>query len=165
MDNIADQLFQLAIRLGCCLKSRQLLIAIAESCTGGLVSEIITSIPQSSVYFERGFVTYSNIAKIELLGVNASTIEQYGAVSEQTACEMALGALKHSHASVSISITGIAGPNGATPGKPVGTVFIGFAGSSFNTQIKRCHFKGDRNEVRMQAAKFALAELLRILES
>src|SRR3990167_5136864 len=111
----------LAKELGTTLKPRGLLLATAESCTGGGLSYWITSVPGSSDWYERGFVTYSNAAKIEMLGVRSATLEKFGAVSEEIAREMALGALAHSKANVSIAVTGIAGPDGGTPDKPVGT--------------------------------------------
>lgn len=138
-------------------------LATAESCTGGGVSETITSIPGSSDWFERGFVTYSNVSKIEMLGVKALTLEQFGAVSEQTAKEMAEGALNHSHAQVSLAVTGIAGPEGGTPDKPVGTVWFAWTGKDFQTQSHLKHFEGDRSTVRAQSIKFALENLLDIL--
>ena len=114
----------LAQAVGEALKKNNLSLATAESCTGGGLSYWVTSIGGSSHWFERGFVTYSNEAKVEQLSVNPTTIENYGAVSEQTACEMAEGALANSNADITVSITGIAGPNGGTPEKPVGTVWI-----------------------------------------
>lgn len=152
-------------RLGQALKERGLMLAMAESCTGGMVAEAITSIPGSSAWFDRGFVTYSNAAKIDMLDVSAKTLEEFGAVSEQTAAEMAIGALKNSAAQIAGSITGIAGPDGGTPAKPVGTVC--FAWASHSTQTSTCtrRFEGDRKSVRQQAAIFMLAGLIEKLNS
>ncbi len=145
------------------LLSKQWKIATAESCTGGGVSEMITSIPGSSEWFDRGFVSYSNNSKIEMLGVKASTLEQFGAVSEQTAREMAEGALKYSQAQVSVAITGIAGPDGGTPDKPVGTVWFAWAAHHMDTRTEIQHFKGDRLTIRALSVNFALNKLVDIL--
>src|SRR3990167_3251020 len=119
---MTDAIAKLAIATGIALKKHHLTLATAESCTGGGLSYWLTSVPHSSQWFERGFITYSNAAKIELLQVNPATLETFGAVSEPTAREMAEGALKHSQAKLSIAITGTAGPDGGTALKPVGTV-------------------------------------------
>ena len=123
-------LINIAQELGTALKVRGFVLALAESCTGGMVAQAVTSIAGSSTWFDRGFVTYSNTAKIDMLGVSAQTLEKFGAVSEQTAAEMALGclklsALKHDQTNLGGSITGIAGPDGGTADKPVGTVCFG----------------------------------------
>lgn len=153
----------LATKLGQILKSKNLFLTTAESCTGGEVAQIITSVAGSSNWFERGFVTYSNQAKIDMLGVQLETLERYGAVSKETAIEMAQGALKHSQADVSLSVTGIAGPQGGTPLKPVGLVW--FALSTKNqSQDYSQNFSGDRIAIRDQAAKFILEELLKYLD-
>jgi nicotinamide-nucleotide amidase len=131
-------------------------LATAESCTGGLVASALTAIPGSSRVVERGFVTYSNQAKNGMLGVPEALIEAYGAVSAEVARAMAEGALIHSAADVSLSITGIAGPDGGTPGKPVGTVHIAAAQRGAVTLHRACHFEGDREEVREQAAMTAM---------
>jgi nicotinamide-nucleotide amidase len=145
------------------LQSCGLTLATAESCTGGGLSYWLTSVPGSSAWFERGFVTYSNAAKIDLLGVSEKTISTFGAVSEETALEMADGILRHSKADLGIAITGIAGPDGGSPEKPVGTVWLAFSGKNFNT-IAECHvFKGDRQAVRLAAIAKALEELLRLI--
>ena len=114
-------------QLGNALIKRHLRIALAESCTGGLVCQQLTNIPGSSVWFDRGFITYSNESKVELLKVNQTTLSKFGAVSEEIASEMALGALNASHADIALSITGIAGPSGGSIEKPVGTVFFAVA--------------------------------------
>jgi len=134
-------------------------LATAESCTGGMVAARLTDIAGSSDVVERGFVTYSNEAKIELLGVSTELIQHYGAVSAQVARAMADGALAHSRADIAISITGIAGPGGAVPGKPVGLVYLALAAKGRDTRVERQHFDGDRQAVRSAALERAL-ELL-----
>jgi len=134
-------------------------LAVAESCTGGLVAARLTDIAGSSDVVERGFVTYSNESKVELLGVPADLLQHYGAVSAQVARAMADGALAHSRADVAVSITGIAGPGGATPGKPVGLVYLALARKGSETRVERLHFDGDRQAVRAGALESAL-ELL-----
>ena len=154
----------LSIELGEVLKARSLSLALAESCTGGLVAAKITDVAGSSAWFDRGFITYSNAAKIEMLGVRAETLEKFGAVSEQIATVMAHGALKHSHAQVAGSITGIAGPDGGTAEKPVGTVCFGIAQAKQYTTITQ-HFAGNREAIRQQAAIAMMAELINQLNS
>jgi nicotinamide-nucleotide amidase len=134
-------------------------LATAESCTGGMVAARLTDIAGSSDVVERGFVTYSNESKIELLGVSAEQLAHYGAVSAQVARAMAEGALAHSRADIAISVTGIAGPGGAVPGKPVGLVYLGLAAKGRETRVERQHFEGDRQMVRAAALDRAL-ELL-----
>lgn len=153
-------LLNLAKQAGIVLTSRKLILTTAESCTGGLVAQAITSIPGSSAWFDRGFVTYSNQAKQDMLAVPKTLIETYGAVSEQTACAMAEGALRNSQAQISLAITGIAGPDGGTPEKPVGTVWIAWAGVYFATLAEHYFFEGKRMLIRKQAAKAALEKLL-----
>ncbi len=144
-------------------------LALAESCTGGLVCATLTELAGSSEWFERGFITYSNEAKIECLGVPDQMIETYGAVSEEVAKAMANGAINNSAANVSISITGIAGPSGGSTEKPVGTVCFGWAiqnGSSENrVTTNTMHFIGDRNSIRQQARDYALTELIGLLRN
>jgi nicotinamide-nucleotide amidase len=139
------------------LKQRGLMLATAESCTGGLVAAALTSIPGSSQVFDRGFVTYSNDAKHEMLGVPAATLERFGAVSEQTALAMAEGALKHSHAGVSVSVTGVAGPDGGSEEKPVGLVHFAAQrrGGKLIHRVRRFGNPG-REEVQRRAAMEAL---------
>lgn len=174
IDNFFSKILSnLAGQLGEVLKAKKLTLVTAESCTGGLVATTITSIPGSSDYFERGFITYSNQSKMEMLGVAEQTLLQYGAVSEPTARAMAEGALKYSHANVSIAITGVAGPGGGTIEKPVGTVCFAWALKSTNvgensmnflaTKVIAQHFTGDRNQVRLQATEFALQELISLI--
>jgi nicotinamide-nucleotide amidase len=147
-----DNLSTLASELGEELKAHNLMLALAESCTGGLVAQTITSMAGSSAWFDRGFVTYSNAAKIEMLGVLPETLDNFGAVSEETAKEMVLGALKNSRAQVAGSITGIAGPDGGTKEKPVGTVCLAWAGDKLPLSSTTKRFFGNRDEVRQQAA-------------
>ncbi len=151
---------RLARQLGDRAQAAGVFVAVAESCTGGWLAKVITDIPGSSGWFDRGFVTYSNAAKQELLGVRGDTLEAHGAVSEETAAEMAQGALAHSRAGLAVAITGIAGPGGAVPGKPVGTVCFGFAGEDRAPETETRHFAGDRRAVRMQSVRHALEGLL-----
>jgi len=138
-------------------------IVTAESCTGGGLAYWMTCLPGSSTWYERGFVTYSNEAKEQLLGVRSLTLETWGAVSEQTAREMAEGALKNSHAQISVAITGIAGPQGGTPTKPVGTVWIACANTEGKILTHVDVYTGDRNAIREQAIRGALAKLLEFI--
>lgn len=159
-----ESIIALANKLGMTLLKHQLQCAVAESCTGGMLSAYITDIPGSSQWFERGFVTYSNLAKHELLGVPKQLIKKHGAVSEATARAMAEGALRNSHAGITVAITGIAGPGGATMDKPVGTVWIAWAGNSKITEALCYHFKGDRGGIRSKAVQAALERLIEWLE-
>jgi nicotinamide-nucleotide amidase len=158
MDDVA--LSNLAAELGATLKARGFILALAESCTGGMVAQAVTSIAGSSGWFDRGFVSYSNLAKIEMLGVSNKTLDTYGAVSEQTAIEMASGALINSHAKITGSITGIAGPDGGTPEKPVGTICFAWAEANKPITTITKHFQGDRQEIRQQAAITMMAGLI-----
>lgn len=142
------------------LRQSQRKIATAESCTGGMVAQYFTALAGSSDWFERGFVTYSNEAKQECLGVAKSVIESDGAVSEACALAMAQGCLAHSHADYALSITGIAGPGGGSEAKPVGTVCFGFAGPDEHHFVRREVFAGDREAIRQQSALFAIRTLL-----
>jgi len=154
---------ELAKKLGVRLKRANEMLATAESCTGGWAAQVVTSVAGSSAWFERGFVTYSNEAKQELLGVRAETLRAHGAVSEETAREMARGALERSRASVSVSITGVAGPAGGTPEKPVGTVCFAWArGGEARSETRR--FAGDRESIRRQSVIFALEGVMRALD-
>lgn len=138
------------------LKTSGLKIVTAESCTGGGLCYWLTSVPESSGWVERGFVTYSNESKIEMLGVSPETLAVHGAVSQETAIEMAAGALSHSQADIAISITGIAGPDSDSSDKPVGTVWIGHASRQTRADAKLYNFQGDRQAVRLQAIISAL---------
>lgn len=153
MDN---ELFELARQLGRLLKSKEKKIATAESCTGGWIAQVITGISGSSAWFDRGFVTYSNAAKIQMLGVKPETLAQYGAVSVQTATEMAAGALTHSDADCAIAVTGIAGPGGGTAEKPVGTVYIAWAYKNQEVKVVQKKLAGNRHQIRRQTVKIAL---------
>ncbi len=155
-------LLALATDLGAALQARGWTLALAESCTGGWVAQTVTAIARSSAWFDRGFVTYSNAAKREMLGVSRLTLETHGAVSEHTALEMALGALKHSHANITAAITGIAGPDGGTPEKPVGMVCLAWTTSEGLSESATLHFTGDREQVRQQSVKVALEGLLQL---
>ena len=150
----------LAAEVGTQLRANGQTLACAESCTGGWVAQCITAIAGSSAWFERGFVTYSNAAKQEMLGVEAATLATHGAVSEATSAAMAAGALRHSNADWALAITGIAGPDGGTPEKPVGTVCFGWAGRDAGVETATCHFPGDREAIRRQSVAFALNGLL-----
>lgn len=153
---------ELAQNVGAALKARGLMLVTAESCTGGWVAMEATAIPGSSDWFERGYVTYSNAAKRESLGVSEQTLGHHGAVSEEAAREMALGALKHSRAQVALAVTGVAGPSGGTRDKPVGTVCFAWAqGSTISSETRR--FEGDRESVRRQSVVRALQGVLELL--
>jgi len=158
-----NKLTELSEQLARLLLQQQKLLAVAESCTGGWLAKCLTDLPGSSQWFERGFVTYSNAAKQEMLGVRSTTLLRTGAVSEAVVREMANGVLTHSRADIAVAISGIAGPGGAVPGKPVGTVCFGWATKdSFQLQETR-HFEGDRKAVRRQAVVCALQGLLDVL--
>lgn len=159
-----ENLIELAARTGQRLKERGLLLATAESCTGGGVAQAITEIAGSSEWFECGFVTYSNASKIALLNVPETLLEQHGAVSKETAAAMCHGALTNSNATVALSTTGIAGPGGAVPGKPVGTVCFGWAlGAHLHAEQRL--FNGDRRAVREHSIEHALLGLLAFLDT
>ena len=158
MSALFDEWLKFAAHIGNVCVAEKRIIVGAESCTGGLITAVLTSVSGSSAWVDRGFVTYSNEAKMEMLGVAATTLEKFGAVSEETAREMATGALKASRATMAYSVTGVAGPTGGSDDKPVGMVCFGFAtaeGVSAFTQ----HFKGDRSAVREQSVNFVLGEL------
>jgi len=157
IDDMAEQLGQLLVMHGQTL-------TVAESCTGGGLAEVITRIPGSSQWFDCGFVTYSNVAKQEVLGVDQSMLTKYGAVSEEIACAMAEGALVKSHAQVSVSITGIAGPDGGTEEKPVGTVCLAWLRNGDAVRSTQVKFDGGRLQIRHQACLMALQGLIDILE-
>ena len=154
---------ELARRLGDACRRRGVTVATAESCTGGGVAQAITRIAGSSGWFERGFVTYTNLAKEEMLGVARKTLEAHGAVSEEVASEMAAGAIALSRASVSVAITGIAGPGGGSSQKPVGLVWFAWAYRGGPVLCRRLVFKGDRAAVREQSVAVALQGLIDLL--
>jgi nicotinamide-nucleotide amidase len=160
----------LAKRIGERLKAAGQKLVTAESCTGGWAAQVVTSVAGSSEWFERGYVTYSNEAKQESLGVPAEVLRKHGAVSEETALEMALGALRHSKGTVALSITGVAGPTGGSASKPVGTVCFGWAakgapGSAPSSHSETRHFGGDRESVRRQSVIHALEGVIKLLDS
>lgn len=155
-----QQLRKLSVAVGEKLKANGQWITCAESCTGGAIAKAITDIAGSSAYFDRGFVTYSNTAKHELLGVAEATLNAHGAVSEEVVREMAMGALHAARANLALSVSGIAGPDGGSVEKPVGTVWFGFAESSGRVLAKKMQFSGDRDAVRLQATIFALQTAL-----
>jgi nicotinamide-nucleotide amidase len=156
---IDEDLFALAAALGRVALAKGAMIAVAESCTGGLVAGAITAVAGSSEWFERGFVTYSNAAKIEQLDVPPDTIERFGAVSDEVALAMALGALGASRAQWTAAVTGIAGPTGGTPEKPVGTVCFAWAGPSVR-RVERRLLPGDRASIRRESVRIALGGLI-----
>jgi len=161
MDTINTfSLHELARVLGDYLLVRHMTLVTAESCTGGMVAQAITSISGSSHWFDRGFVTYSNDAKQEMLGVSSQSLVLFGAVSEPVALEMAQGALLHSRADCSIAITGVAGPTGGTVEKPVGTVWTAWADRYGSVRAQQGFFEGDRETIRLQAAIMALQGLM-----
>jgi len=155
----------LAARLGQRLKASGEMLVTAESCTGGWAAQAVTAIAGSSDWFERGFVTYSNAAKEEMLGVRQATIAKHGAVSEETAREMAVGALKHSRGTIALAITGIAGPGGGSAAKPVGTVCFAWARKGHDASAETRRFSGDRDAVRRQSVEHALRKVLDLLDA
>ena len=157
-----DTVPTLVAALADALRQRGQMIATAESCTGGLIAGACTDLAGSSTWFERGFVTYSNEAKTELLGVDAALIATHGAVSEVVARAMAFGAARHSHAKVSVAVTGVAGPGGGSADKPVGLVWFGFSIDGVLTSEKQ-HFSGDRAVVRAATVAHALQRLNQLL--
>ncbi|ENA5972258.1 nicotinamide-nucleotide amidase [Escherichia albertii] len=154
-----SELMQLSEQVGLALKARVATVTTAESCTGGWVAKVITDIAGSSAWFERGFVTYSNEAKAQMIGVREETLAQHGAVSEPVVVEMAIGALKAARADYAVSISGIAGPDGGSEENPVGTVWFAFASASGEGITRRECFSGDRDAVRRQATAYALQTL------
>ncbi|OUR63604.1 damage-inducible protein CinA [Methylophaga sp. 42_25_T18] len=143
------------------LNKQQWHLATSESCTGGWLSKCCTDLSGSSTWFDRGFVTYSNKSKQDLLNVSLATLEQHGAVSEQTAIEMAQGALDNSDANISVAITGIAGPDGGTVEKPVGTVWLAWSIKNGATKSEHIHLSGDREQIRYQAVIAALQGIVK----
>lgn len=158
-------LARLAARVGEHLRVAGRRVVTAESCTGGWISKALTDVPGSSEWFETGFVTYGDAAKTTLLGVLPAEIEQHGAVSEAVVKAMAMGALERAGADISVAVSGIAGPDGGTPGKPIGTVWLAWAwrrGKSVHVQARRKSFKGDREAVRRKSVAGALGGLLEL---
>jgi nicotinamide-nucleotide amidase len=160
-----NPLENLAQQLGAQLLARGEFLTAAESCTGGWLAQSVTAIAGSSCWFDRGFVTYSNAAKVDMLGVAETTLERHGAVSEATARAMAQGALSHSRADWSVAITGIAGPGGGSVEKPVGTVCFAWASKDGGCEAQTCYFSGDRAAVREQSVRHALRGLIERVDS
>jgi nicotinamide-nucleotide amidase len=156
MQDLVEQLANL-------LEAKNMTLVTAESCTGGLLAATITHRPGTSKVFERGFVTYTNEAKIESIGVPKEVIDNHGAVSKECAEAMAKGALEHSKAQLALSITGIAGPDGATETKPIGLVYFGYATKKKSGALSQ-NFKGDRNEIQTQATRFSLQHMISVLK-
>lgn len=154
---------QLARQLAEKLTHSGSMICTAESCTGGLIAKTFTDLAGSSEWFERGFVTYSNQAKMDMLGVSPETLQQHGAVSEETASEMAIGAIANSEAQYAIAVTGIAGPGGGSAEKPVGTVWFGFA-TAASLSCEQQVFEGDRQQVRQSSLQYALHRVLQFID-
>src|SRR5687767_12225344 len=159
----SSRLYALAERVGKALKSRNLMLVTAESCTGGWIAQAVTMVPGSSEWFERGYVTYTYISKREMLGVKDATLGVHGAVAEEVVREMAEGALERSHAQVSVAVSGIAGPGGGTPGKPVGTVCFAWAAKDGATRAQTVRFRGDRDAVRRLSVERALEGVLALV--
>ena len=156
---------KLSEKLGELALEQKAVIATAESCTAGGIACAITQIPGSSEWFDRGFVTYSNQSKEDLLGVDHETLSSHGAVSAETVSEMVLGALARSAATMAVAVSGIAGPGGAVPGKPVGTVYVAWCRKGESPIVESCHFGGDRNAVRESTIKRALDGLCELLNA
>lgn len=160
---MGSELYQLAERLGQQLRAAGLRVATAESCTGGAIGAAITAVPGSSGWFDCGFISYSNQAKQRLLDVPPQTLQQYGAVSSETVAAMVQGALRHSAADLAVAVSGIAGPDGGSADKPVGTVWIAWGGNSQALQTRRFLFAGDRHAIQRQTVEQALQGLLAIV--
>jgi nicotinamide-nucleotide amidase len=156
-------LYQLAEEVGSELKRRKLMLATAESCTGGWISEAVTMVPGSSDWFERGFVTYTYVSKREMLGVKEDTLGRHGAVAEEVVREMVAGALARSHAQVAVAVSGVAGPSGGTPDKPVGTVCFAWGTKDGKPRSETQRFPGDREAVRRLSVEHALKGVLALL--
>ena len=157
MDN---ELYELAERLGQSLKAKGYKITTAESCTGGWIAQAITEVPGSSVWFDRGFVTYSNNAKVQMLGVNPQALAEHGAVSAEIAQQMGAGALANSEADWAIAVTGIAGPDGGSEEKPVGTVYVAWQSKTGFSKVKRLQLSGNRHQIRRQTVIRAIEGVL-----
>ena len=155
-------LYVLAKKVGSALKRRKLMLATAESCTGGWIAEAVTMVPGSSEWFERGFVTYTYISKREMLGVGSRTLGRHGAVAEEVVREMVKGALKRSHAQVAVAVSGVAGPSGGTPDKPVGTVCLAWGRKGRKLRSETRRYSGNREAVRRQSVERALRGVLAI---
>ena len=156
-------LYLLAAKVGRALKKRRMMLTTAESCTGGWIAEAMTMVPGSSEWFERAFVTYTYISKREMLGVRSRTLGRHGAVAEEVVREMVEGALARSHAQVAVAVSGVAGPSGGTPDKPVGTVCFAWARKNRRPRTETRHFHGDREAVRRASVVHALRGVLAAL--
>jgi len=156
-------LYELAVRTGEALEAQGLMLATAESCTGGWVAQAVTAVPGSSHWYERGFVTYSYVSKREMLGVAQDTLDVHGAVSEPVVREMVAGALANSHAQIAVAISGTAGPGGGTPQKPVGTVCFAWGVKNGEPRSATRHISGNRETVRREAVRLALEGVLGLL--
>lgn len=159
-----EPLYELSVALGRKLERLGWRLALAESCTGGAIAKAVTDVPGSSAWFERGFITYSNEAKVDMLDVSQATLNAKGAVSEETVLEMAEGALANSLADLAVAVTGIAGPDGGTPGKPVGTVFVAWQLRGRPGYCVKQQFSGDRRAVRQQTVLFCLRQACRLAD-
>jgi nicotinamide-nucleotide amidase len=160
---MTTQIYALAEKVGTALKAGGLSLVTAESCTGGWIGEAVTAVPGSSQWYERGFITYTNVAKREMLGVDAATLEKFGAVSLETVKAMVQGALAHSHAQIAVSVSGVAGPTGGTPAKPVGTVCVAWQRLGSEPIAESHRFTGDREAVRRESVECALEGVLKLL--
>ena len=163
MNGMDAQLYELSEQVGKALKARGFMMAAAESCTGGWIGQAITMVPGSSRWFDRGFVTYTNEAKQDMLGVGSTTLKEFGAVSEQTVREMVAGTLARSRAQIAVAVSGIAGPDGGSKQKPVGTVMIAWGQKDGDITAHSRHFHGDRDAVRRQTVIAALEGMLVLL--
>lgn len=161
---MGEILEKLAEEVGHRLNARGLLLVTAESCTAGWIAKVVTDIAGSSAWFDRGFITYSNEAKREMLGVSGATLAEHGAVSAEVVAQMARGALAQSRAQVAVAVSGIAGPDGGSEEKPVGTVFFAWALAGREPLTQRVQFAGDRHEVRRQSVRLALERLLELFD-
>jgi nicotinamide-nucleotide amidase len=159
-----DAITLLATLVGNALLEQKQVLATAESCTGGGIGEAVTRITGSSAWYDRGFITYSNLAKAEMLGIAAASSADFRAVSEETARAMATGALAHSHATLALAVTGVAGPSGGSASTPVGTVCFAWAVRDGEVAVERRQFDGDREAVRRQTILHALQGLLRLMD-
>lgn len=155
-DNLSREIDRLAAEVGALLKRTGVKLATAESCTGGWIAQAVTAVPGSSAWFDRGFVTYSNESKIEMLGVSTPTLAHHGAVSEAVVREMAQGAIRGSHAHVSLAVTGVAGPDGGSVDKPVGTVWFAWGQKRGYAEVAMHRLTGNRASIRAQSVIIAL---------
>ncbi|MER2514718.1 MAG: CinA family protein [Nitrosomonas ureae] len=165
MSDTDETISGLAAEVGQCLAQRGWMLVTAESCTGGWVGQAVTAVAGSSIWYDRGFITYSNRSKCEMLGVQPTLLDQFGAVSPQTAQAMVTGALSRSHAQIGLAITGIAGPAGGTAEKPVGMVCFAWASKDGPVQHETHHFKGNRESIRRSAVTTALRGILHLLDN